>query len=52
MYDLQSDPHIEFDREFNDGILLGREDLSGQDAGDGSVVRADSWARIKASFGE
>ena len=52
MYDLQSDPHIEFDREFNDGILLGADDLSGQDAGDGSVVKPDSWARIKASFGE
>ncbi len=52
MYDLQSDPLWELDREFNDGILLGADDLSGQDAGDGSVVEADSWARIKASLAE
>ena len=38
--------------EFSDGMLLGADDLSGQDAGDGIVVRADSWARIKASFTE
>ena len=52
MYDLHSDPRIEFDREFNDGILLGADDLSGLDAGDGSVVKPDSWARIKASLAE
>ena len=52
IYELQSDSPWELDGEFNDGILLGADDLSGQDAGDGSVVRADSWARIKASFGE
>ena len=52
MYDLQSDTIGEPNPEFNDGILLGADDLSGQDAGDGSVVRTDSWARIKASFAE
>ncbi len=49
VYDLQAEL---VGTLFNDGILLGADDLSGQDAGDGSVVRTDSWARIKASFAE
>ena len=52
IYNLQSDPFVELNPEFNDGILLGADDLSGQAADDGSVVKAESWGRIKASFGE
>ncbi len=52
IYDLQSDPSSGPYMEFSDGILLGADDLSGPDARDGSVVRVDSWARIKASFSE
>ena len=52
IYDLQSDPSSGAYMEFSDGILLGADDLSGQDADDGAVVKPDSWARIKASFRE
>ena len=52
IYDLQSDPSSGPYMEFSDGLLLGADDMRGQDVGDGSVVRGDSWARIKASFAE